>query len=282
MAESKVVATVSGLIGDSGAESAAWVLGAEGATRERLVNDDSLIRTALTSREVMGVSRACTIAHNSGFMATAIGLDNRELLPPFLPVGRNQDGVFGALIDGISPAAFVAHLPVAVFHDPQKDRAYLAIPPFRISELIIYMIGTLPKRPKSDFRIYLQQLGREMKEISALRDSDFYQVLFEAVRIVESGRLRHLEKIIMDFPDCPPAWIEQLQQMHQLCAGRLMDPDIHIPSEFRRMGDSDSAQKLTRELVRKAGMLFLAWPEIVEAAKELKARGIRVTKPLSW
>ena len=39
-----------------------------------------------------------TITDSGYCMALNLGLDNRHLLPPFLPVQRNQDGVFAAVL----------------------------------------------------------------------------------------------------------------------------------------------------------------------------------------
>jgi hypothetical protein len=78
-------------------------------------------------------------------MSYCMGLDNRSLLPPFLPVGRNEDGVFGVTLGLTDENALFAHLPYGVIHDSQRPSSYaedekmVSARRTRLSDLILWL-----------------------------------------------------------------------------------------------------------------------------------------------
>ena len=97
----RVAITLPGLVGDSGMASPRYLLTLTGASRERLVASPDAYRSAFRSREVLRTVRRPTISAGSFCMTTFLGFDNRSLLPPFFPVQRNSDGVFGLLLQKV-------------------------------------------------------------------------------------------------------------------------------------------------------------------------------------
>ena len=57
-------------------------------------------------------------------MLTFWGLDNRDLLPPNVPLNRGQDLVFGQLLWKCFGNAVFGHVPLAVVHDPVPPRRF--------------------------------------------------------------------------------------------------------------------------------------------------------------
>ena len=51
-------------------------------------------------------------------MTTFFGFDNRLLLPPFFPVQRNADGIFGLVLQKCVDGSRVAFLPSVLLHAP--------------------------------------------------------------------------------------------------------------------------------------------------------------------
>src|SRR5262249_1198811 len=120
----RVVATSMGVVGDSGMHSPVGFLRIIGDSREDLVKSESAYRSACTSREMLRTADCVTITDHGWFLATGLGLDNRFLLPPFLPVCRNQDGLFGLLIQTCFEYACFGHLPGTIIHSPMEDRLF--------------------------------------------------------------------------------------------------------------------------------------------------------------
>src|ERR1700722_7655209 len=73
----RVRATMSGVAGDSGTHSPQRLLFSDGPTRESMVADESLYKTALNSREVARCASRTVLSPDPHCMTLAIGLDNR-------------------------------------------------------------------------------------------------------------------------------------------------------------------------------------------------------------
>ena len=67
---------------------------------------------ATDSREVFRSVSRYTVSDGALFMTTNAGVDNRTLLPPFFPVGRNEDGAFAVILHACAEDALIGHLPV--------------------------------------------------------------------------------------------------------------------------------------------------------------------------
>ncbi len=120
----RVRLTFSGLAGDAGVHCPHGLLFARGQLRNRFGREPALLETALASREIVRVADRVIVTHDSACMTYCAGLANDELLSPFMPKGRNEDGVFGALLSYADATALSAHLPHGVIHDSIRPSAY--------------------------------------------------------------------------------------------------------------------------------------------------------------
>ena len=59
-----------------------------------------------------------------------------------------------------------------------------------------------------------------------------------------------------------------------------MKEDYAVPRDLRAGRTVDDARILTRRLVLRFGQLLEAWPEVVDAAKRLRANGRRLVSPV--
>ena len=185
-----------GLKGDAATDSPVGWLTATGATRERLVGSEAAYRAAVASRQLLAVAPCETVSASRQLMAYCIALDNRDPLPPFAPLGRDQDGVFGAWLRLAESESFTAHLPFAVSHEPSEARTF---PPAES--------WLLPGMPLNDFLHMLcenaepavapdrmKALGSMLEEPGGLSRADFRELLIER-------RLRYLLSTDLFFRD---------------------------------------------------------------------------------
>ncbi len=68
-------------------------------------------------------SAARTVGDGRFCQGAILGLDHRDLLPPFFPVGRYEDGVFRTTLRALDDAALFGHVPSALVHEPATERA---------------------------------------------------------------------------------------------------------------------------------------------------------------
>lgn len=106
----RIACTLAGHVGDSGTSS---LLGRAIAAADAGVpfNIKRLVRRSVPTP---------TIGLPGAGQRVMWGLDGRSLLPPFVPFGRNQDGVFLAMMRKFVPCALALYLPFCVLHLPKK------------------------------------------------------------------------------------------------------------------------------------------------------------------
>lgn len=267
VAEAAVRITSYGLVGDSGFFSPSHLLwNCSPAMDAKLRQSEPLLKTLFTSREVIRIAPRLTITHATVCMATTIGLDHTRPLPPFLPVCRNEDGFFGNLLIRAFPTACTAYLPYAVIHDPPGTRGYDRLPHkpqrIRISELLTILMAAGPGKS-------LDALGRFLVEISG---ENFESFARDAVRRSRGKLLRYIEHRWAQSPVPPsPLWLQLTGELRTSLTALIESPECHIPSDF--------PQSELARVIRLTGRMLIHWSEIVNAARELSARNVRVTEP---
>lgn len=282
----RVRVTLSGLVGDSGIGSADALLSLVGPSRERLLASEATYRAASIGREVFRAVPRPTVGEVTLCMAPAIGLDNRDLLPPFFPVRRNQDGLFGLTARLASDDMLTGLLPHALLHAPPEPRRF---PPdeiwagaaaFHIADVVMdALVSLLPVHAPPD-QERLSAMGRRLREIASLPAGDFREHV-EAGRCYRLGRrAAALEQLLHEHDDRPAYWARDVhRQLGALRQAALRD-DADVPVDLAEGRDPAAARGLTRRLVLRYGQLLEAWPALVDGARRLRARGVRVAEPV--
>ena len=275
-----VAATMSGVAGDSGMYSALPLLRSTGETLSRLCSSEASLRCALRSRQVLSLVRGPTVVHRCPFMGYAIGLANVDTLPPFLPVGRNQDGVFGFLL-GQSTPHLIGHVPLAVLHDNLARKDYESFPLCRIADLLPMLIMSLGGSYTRTEPVSLRFIGNALLEGGRLNDSDFLDWVSDTYTRQWAEHIRAMDRSLKMHPQYPIFWREEVLKTMEQSVVQLKDANSCIPVEFRDHLPLESAQRATKELVASFGALLYEWCNIVEAAERLQQRERRISVELS-
>jgi hypothetical protein len=158
----EIVLTMSGLRGDCGADGP-W---------------GEICRPALGSRRRLtrnvfrGVLQPTVTTATSGLMCFAFGLVNDGAVPPFMPIGRNEDGAFAMMLHATRPTARLGHLAVAVRHAPleprdnadYRDLHRALAQPWRTNDLVLRLAAQT--RPLVDASARLAHLIDTLRELA--------------------------------------------------------------------------------------------------------------------
>ena len=265
--------TLNGVVGDSGMYSGAAlpVHTAEG-TRLRLLNSEQSFLLALSSREVVRQALATTVSDCRQSMSTFIGLDNCDLLPPFSPAYRNEDGLFGLTLDACFDEVYSCHLPWALLHSPNGSRSYQPTGLFkvRISDIVAVCIGSWTGSLRSqppDRRMLL--LGGYLQELGSMSSKSFEGLLRELLRKRAFALVAQREATLVQYAGHPAYWAAHLKaQVHSLlCA--VNNPAFPFPEDMP--GES---LKAAQAFLARFGELLYWWPALVERATEQKNAGL--------
>ncbi len=278
----RVRATMAGIVGDSGLGGSAYLF-ADPASRTRLTVSEKFYRQVVESRQMLRASRRLTVADSSICMAGNLGLDHALLLPPFSPVQRNSDGLFGRLLKRCFPRSAMGYLPEAALHDPIEARKQSLDDWFEIKrsvrypDYLIHLIADWPgaaATPESA----LGDLGKFLREAASQPQQDFEAIVRRRLLHTEAPRLnrdRSRESREM------PAFYAKLRLRQLDVVRHAIARDEHlVPRDLTsRVDGPETARGLAREMVGKTGLLLEAWPAIREAAVQLKAQGKTLTQP---
>jgi len=113
---------------------------------------------------------------SGNFSGLHYALDGYSPLPPFSPLGIDEDGLFSAMRALITPASDHVHLPLALGHRPLREKRYKPEDLSKIDLPINVLIKSLLANAAvfgTDWKLRCIQCGRYINEIANLPVDDF-------------------------------------------------------------------------------------------------------------
>ena len=265
-AEYCVRVSFAGLAGDSGASCPHHWLFAIGALKDQLIADPAALATALRSREVIRIARRSIITRVPNCMALCMALTTDTLLPPFLPDGRNQDGLFGVMLHHIDPTALFGHLSYGIVHDSPRRSAYpastiVSATTTRLANLIVSFSRRAPSRSGSP-AARLANLADFLNEIAALPIREF---MIRAMQVtLEDRTARHealMERLSKD-DSYSDYWRKAVDRYMDAFNASARHPEFYLPVEFKDRGSFDHAFGNVQKYVGEFADLLRCWAAI--------------------
>jgi hypothetical protein len=286
-ASGRVAITLHGLVGDSGMTSPRYYLSLAGASRERLIASQDAYQSAFRSREILRTVRRPTFTAGPFCMTTFLGVDNRLLLPPFFPVQRNADGIFGLVLQKCVDGSHVAFLPSVLLHRPVAPRSFAAdeiwtdAGSVRMADVVIACVlaherGSAPLTDATR----MVRLGQFLQWLGSLELSDFEACIRSLQQYRTMAFITVLESHLQTYRASPRFWADDVTRMIELLSKATSEEEYIVPRDLRHGRDAEEARRLSQELVADFGELLEAWPTIVAAARRLRANGCRLTDPI--
>ena len=275
--DGRTLITATGMIGDSGLASPNKYLTLKGDSRLRLTRTAGDYASAFTSREIARAPLQVCLSDNPGHcMGLALGYDNRELLPPFLPVGRGEDFVFGQTLRVCFKDGFFGHLPWLIVHAPPDQRRYSESDMwhspsiFYLGHLISACVGAIDLR-SSLFaeRERLRLLGNHLITLGKMPIDDFVEFMQVQMNKWRSFYAAFLGKELQLSKDPPPYWANDVKKTLEILRDRMLARP-EPPYDLLANRTAEKAWSDTQRVVSKFGQVLYWWPNIVDTAKQLK------------
>jgi hypothetical protein len=233
-----------------------------------MASDERVFRLALRSREVARSVKRTTISDEPAFMMYCAGLDNSEMLPPFNPVGFNEDGLFGAMLRLCDRSAYIAQIPQAIVHDSARLPMYEHRTPrsaaqVRLTELILAIVRSwAPACVAQAPDERLRDIGRHLSAWSELEATEFSWQL-KRVMLESKWQLVHrCESVVASGFPYPEFWVRALSEYRSAVFNSLADPAFHAPIEYGAVAAADERLEAVRRHVGMFGRLLLIWPDL--------------------
>jgi hypothetical protein len=277
----RVLVTAAGLLGDSGMGSPLYLLALVGDSRARLLAGEESYRRVLEQQQIFRAVTGATICEGAFCMAPNLGLDNRQLLPPFMPVQRNQDGVFGVLLRTCFPGGFFGFLPWALRHRqparrPTAGDSWEQATVFRSGQIVQALIRSFSFGPEqTDEARNLRALGEALVEMGSRPLPEFEGVVRLHVEKHRGLIVTQMQSLLQQFGGGPAFWADDVRRVLRGIQLASAKEESFGASDLREACGNEAPGALLQRLVRRFGQLLRYWPEMMEAARDLRARGIR-------
>jgi hypothetical protein len=272
---STVRLTFAGLAGDSAIWCPYRLLFVSGPTRLRLLADPRAFELALASRETVRMVDRYTVSHEPTCMAYCMGLDNRHLLPPFMPFGRNEDGLFGHTLAAQDPGALFGHVPVAVFHDSLRPSAYpqgvvMSAGSRSLSEGFAFALRVCQGAIRSiDPSTRLCRLGELLLDIASLPPHRLLRWVRETIIEYRCNEIAALMKE-RESGLIPDHW-RSASETYQTAFMAALSSSPRVPLADLSYSTENQLAQLVQTRFRLAGRLMIEWPRLWSRAQEAKA-----------
>jgi len=264
----RVAATTLGALGDSDAGDTHWQLHLRGDAAALARERWDEVRLC---RDVRRAPDAVVLSGASTFPTLAIGLDSRQLLPPFLPSGHDAGELFGLTLRRADPESLIAALPVAIAHDPPEHRRETeaalreGLARLTITDLVGWAMSEA--RPRGDASSRLAGLGESLMAVGRWPLSDLSEWLHERWRRRLALGCGALEALAADV-EGTASWFADAEAAREALLVRAMGEPPRVV-ELSPGLEGDAALAAVRAHLVAFGELLIAWPEIVGVGRGL-------------
>ncbi|MGH9551687.1 MAG: hypothetical protein ACRD3W_20040, partial [Terriglobales bacterium] len=251
----------------------------DGPNRERLIVSEEHYRyVQKTQRLLRGVTRP-TITEGAVCFGFNLGLDNRETVPPFMPVLRGEDSMFTAVFRAATTDGFFAILPWLVYHAgagvkqrPEKlDAKKIATLVF--SDLIGLILQSYQARTfENSPALRLRSIRDMLVEIGSLSGAEFERIMRVLWWQTASNQIARLETTLKAHSNKPEFWSQDIIAYVDQYRHTLVDPQSIVAADVAANFGEAAAFEKQRELIRLYGELVGAWSDLRQAAIELRGR----------
>jgi len=243
-----------GLYGDTGMGSARGTLSLTGTSRAFLHQDYEGLKL---SREAINIQPQSTISTKTNLMGTQTAFYNKVPIAPFMPLGRNSDGLSGLLTRLIYPGSRAAYSDFALYHasdgtrnNPAKTLTWVKP---SISDLAMIVAIVFRKETEEGFNYY----GSLFSDIARLSNSSFVDHLHGAFSAQYTAVIEYYEKLLERYNREPASWAADMETHIENIQEKMRNP----LSLFGKEGCDLSIERAKYHL-EHYGEVLKIWPDL--------------------
>lgn len=265
-----IAAVVTGAAGDCGMSTYLPILTA--GSRESIsafALNDNVCRSVAEHRYLLRQMPKFTISHCGNIMAMCLGINRRVMLPPFFPLFRGEDALFGLILTSCLRDEYIANLPFMIKHNMKTGMCGYHDVETRVADVIMALVLLLVQDicvVSNEDRLI--ELGRRLHELARSSLKYFIEVAFSALKRMYCDRCNILVSTLDEHADSCVYWrcaILDRIATYDLALQRSSFPSL---DEFATYSNSLGTSQL-KTLVDRFGLLLMAWPHLLKSAKTI-------------
>ena len=268
-----VSTTYLGIVGDSGMREYASRLFLENNPEKLSRLSEATHKHNLTTRFILKSVFQNTLCTGWSCMTLHIGLDTRNFLPPFMPVMRNEDGLFGIISSVCFPESISGFLPYTIQHLPPELRTSPTpqnaskTPGIRVNDILRQFVLHACHLQKD--HLSLEELGDHLTDLGSLPLKSFEQYTRNTILRMYTDLLAYTEQRRDQHSMAPEFWKENVSRYIESIQTAMDDPARALPMDL--FGNVNYKLGLFKDLVFQFGGLLGYWRLMYNAARNLSA-----------
>jgi hypothetical protein len=270
-ADSRVLITQCGSLGDPGTEGNSWVYTLPQRAVEAMLAAPGGVEQALVNRQNWVGYSAPTFVKMAS-MSQVTGLDNTALLPPYFPVFRGEDALFGSMLAVLHPQAMVLEYDWAVPHLPLEQRVGNPLGDLihskgGLSIALNYMFDALSIEAEVSAETRLQTMAAILTEFSQLPDTTLRGLFYTEVAQAQTANFSSIDGQLHRTGKLGESWAQFLQQQLQhVLASMQQVAQITQSHEVPAGATEEQVIAWFRQGVSEFAGVLAGWVAIREAA----------------
>jgi hypothetical protein len=261
--DARIAGVSFGVTGDLGTDSPTDRLRLTGRARPQLVGDPGQYEQLKQTRLGVRMARQLSVGRPVVCQTYAFALDTQRFFPPFLPVGRGEDGLFGLVLQIADRAAFFAYAPIAICHAPgNRQHAYSegvwrddSIP---LSLLVSDLLTRINVENLQTPATRQEALGCQLEALGALPPQSFWELVGHCALRRRTHEIQQLNACLQTY-GTPKCWVADVQSRIEFLE------TLVFANQRVRVGVTPEAD--VQRLVRWYGTLLRIWPAILASAR---------------
>jgi hypothetical protein len=216
---------------------------------------------------------AVNITPDPFFAAAHFGYYSEDIMPPFLPHIRNDDGIWAYMTRLMYPASPICHLPFAISHGsktnsplPDLTAIHAAITANGLLKLLIEYFSN--QIQTDDPGKYLKLLGEKLISVTKKGKMFWHDVTTDLYQVMQHRVFQHAEEKNRQIQNAPYFLVRDYQNYLAMIKKERNTVIPWIPEEFKQYGEK--GEEYFCKYVERSGHLFYWWPDLWEKAKNKK------------
>ena len=272
---SPVMLTQCGTWGDPGTSDGNWLFFLPSQNIRSLLAAKVDLQQLLAANSCWFGYRGPTLT-SYGVMAAVTGLDHRNTLPPYFPIGRGEDLLFGVMLQRMYPDSVVLNHGWAIRHEPVEsriDRANLS--PLLVRPGVHDLAEWLGQEPRDQWGISpenrLSKLSGDILTLAEMTAQSLETLVASQLTSRQSNLLnqcmKHLEALhTIEETANKRLWEDFLSKTQQALIDSIQSEErTPVTNALQRAGERDLVE--LRSIGERYGLAVAQWPHICAAAK---------------
>jgi len=267
----RVIATVNGHRGHSGAAGTGWMFALDATSRVGLwSNREDYLRNIDSPTLWYGPARTRLQAHGN---FTPFTVDGSDMLPFTGPSGRGEDRLFGALCRFLDPDSLTAHLPTSVGHRQESERSRSdslkqAFTPSMTDYLCDVALQSAQQFSAQDRALRLRGLASRLRDLAGASDHAIAGELREHLASVRSSLVQSLHSVLNGAKGAPVYWAADLRRLIEVNGKALIAGGLPKLAGWDEVTDEAGLARNYRDALTHHAEAMEAWPALWQAARE--------------